>query len=684
MALRRIEIDGPVELARLLDAEDTDGDKRITVSDESDEAFELEGRDGRRYAIEGTYALSNLLQEISLALDAGGPVIEVDARRIWEPPTRRIARSIRELYWDALTRRIDGDHLGAILADEKVASGSSRHFLFVPSDDPTALRYFCSVATERPDLQLQVEELPAAITPEWVRSLDPERGAVGGATPDPCDRAIPSSRLPARHGLLVLGLRDHPGGGKAGVPFVVPGGRFNEMYGWDSYFEALGLLVDGRVDLARAMVDNFVYQIRHYGKILNANRTYYLTRSQPPFLTSMISAVYRDLPQEAARLEWLRTSILAAIREYEEVWMGDARLTETGLSRYFGSGRGAPPEVEPGHFAAVFARFAAAAGADVGEIERSYRTGELASAELDRYFVHDRCMRESGHDTTYRWDRGDGNRCADFVTVDLNSLLHKAEVDIARIVRDQFADRLVREDGTVETSAKWYERARRRRAAMLRYLWDESRGMFFDYDLETGSRFPYVSATTLYPLWAWNRDDPASRLLSDQRARRLVASALPLLEAPGGVAASSLESRGGVSERRPQRQWDYPHGWAPHQMLVWQGLRNYDLEEVADRLTYAWLYAITINAVRYNGTVPEKLDVVRRSHRVFAEYGNVGTDFDYITREGFGWMNASYQVGLAALPAPLRSMLDRLVPPEWIDFSATRRESTRGEGEPTE
>jgi alpha,alpha-trehalase len=99
-------------------------------------------------------------------------------------------------------------------------------------------------------------------------------------------------------------------------------------------------------------------------------------------------------------------------------------------------------------------------------------------------------------------------------------------------------------------------------------------------------------------------------------------------------------------------------------MLAWQGLINYGYEKTAYRLAYRWLYAITKNASDYNGTIPEKFDVVKCSHRVFAEYGNVGTDFAYITKEGFGWMNASYQVGLKVLPAELEEKLEHLVPPE--------------------
>ena len=135
---------------------------------------------------------------------------------------------------------------------------------------------------------------------------------------------------------------------------------------------------------------------------------------------------------------------------------------------------------------------------------------------------------------------------------------------------------------------------------------------------------------------------------------------------PRGLAASSLESRGPLFEDRPARQWDYPSGWPPHQILAWHALLNYGFSETAHRLIYRWLYTITRNAVDYSGTIPEKLDVVRQSHDVFAEYRNVGTKFSYITEEGFGWMNASYQVGLKLLPSNLRVSLENLVPPEWI------------------
>ena len=425
---------------------------------------------------------------------------------------------------------------------------------------------------------------------------------------------------------------------------MVPGGRFNELYGWDSFFETLGLLEDGRLDLAQAMVENFLYEIRHYGQVLNANRSYYLTRSQPPFLTSMGLAVHERMQEGEARTQWLRRVVETAIREYHTVWMSEKRLTPTGLSRYNGGGIGMPPETEEGHFDAVLRPYAERAGLDVRTYGQRYASRLLAEPELDAYFVHDRTVRESGHDTSNRLE----GRAAHLCTVDLNALLYKYEVDIARALESRL--------GEGHRSREWWARAERRRALVNALLWDEERGMFFDYDFAERRRTGYESATALYPLWAG--------LASPEQARRLVEGALPLLEASGGLLASTEASRGEVTRERPQRQWDFPFGWPPHQMLAWQGLLDYGYRKEAQRLAYRWLLMITQNAADYNGTVPEKYDVVRRTHQVFVEYGNVGTEFEYITREGFGWMNASYQVGLALLSPGQRAHLEALAPLE--------------------
>ena len=172
----------------------------------------------------------------------------------------------------------------------------------------------------------------------------------------------------------------------------------------------------------------------------------------------------------------------------------------------------------------------------------------------------------------------------------------------------------------------------------------------------TKKQSPFVAASTLAPLWA--------NLCSEKQAQILVEKAIPLLKEKGGIAGSTSDSRGEISPERPQRQWDYPNGWAPHQMMIWKGLINYGFIQEAQELIYRWLFMITKNAVDYNGTIPEKYDVVEATHKVFAEYGNVGTDFEYITQEGFGWMNASYQYGLSLLHPSYIEKLNALFTPE--------------------
>src|SRR5262249_19364902 len=356
--------------------EDTDGDKRITINDQhisgterGDKRFWLETKEGR-FEVAGTYYLSNLLQELSLAVESGEKEAEIKTDRIFEPPADRISRSIRELYWDGLTRRIDPKGLLAILSDEKTISKDGLRHVYVPPDDKDAYAYLTTAANEHPELKARVDYLPENVTPDFVRKLD------------------------GYHGLLTLGMHRDDQGGLQAIPFVVPGGRFNEMYGWDSYFITLGLLQDNRIELAKSMVDNFVYEIQHYHKILNANRTYYLTRSQPPFFTSMLYAVYQRLPKDEQSKAWLKTGLNAAVAEYFGVWMSPSRLMKTGLSRYFDSGGGVSPEVEPGHFNPVFLQYSKQYSMDPKNLEEAYATGKIKSVELDTYFVHDRCMRE--------------------------------------------------------------------------------------------------------------------------------------------------------------------------------------------------------------------------------------------------------------------------------------------------
>jgi alpha,alpha-trehalase len=169
------------------------------------------------------------------------------------------------------------------------------------------------------------------------------------------------------------------------------------------------------------------------------------------------------------------------------------------------------------------------------------------------------------------------------------------------------------------------------------YLWCPTQSLFVDYSLKTRSRTTYESATSLWALW--------SQIATPTQASLMVPRALKLFEVSGGLVSTTAESRGPLGPNRPPKQWDYPFGWAPHQILAWKGLHSYGFEKECQRLVYKWLHMMLTSFVDYNGVVPEKFDVVRASHLMEGvEYGNVGTDFRYVVREGFGWMNASFQV----------------------------------------
>ena len=237
--------------------------------------------------------------------------------------------------------------------------------------------------------------------------------------------------------------------------------------------ESLGLIVNERTDLAKSMVQNFCFCIKHYGKIFNANRTYYLGRTQPPFLTDMALRVYDQVRHEPDALDFLREAILAAIKEYYTVWMASPRLDPlTGLSRYRPEGIGVPPETEASHFTHVLEPYAKKYNMKYFDFVHAYNKndGSVTEPDLDEYFLHDRAVRESGHDTSYRLE----NVAANLATIDLNSLLYKYETDIARCIQTFFGDKLeVPADMCViahgmkpnqkETSAAWNRRAKSRR-----------------------------------------------------------------------------------------------------------------------------------------------------------------------------------------------------------------------------
>jgi alpha,alpha-trehalase len=424
------------------------------------------------------------------------------------------------------------------------------------------------------------------------------------------------------------------------------------MYGWDSYFIAMGLLLDDKLELAIAIAENFKYQIDHYGKILNANRSYYLSRTQPPLYTSLIIAIVKKSKPDTT---WIARHLKTAIKEYQTVWMEEGkRLTPNGLNRYKADGIGLPFEVEVGHFDDVLEKYALLYNLPLRDFEKKYLEREIIDANLDAYFVHDRSMRESGHDTTNRLV----NVCADLNTIDLNSLLYKYETDIAFLIENEFDSHFQYDKNIVYSGEYWNKKAVFRKDKINELCWDKNKGIYIDYNFIKEEAHQFEAATTFYPLWA--------KLCSAEQAEVLVKTTLPKFKLKGGIAGSTKEAIADIDADSPQRQWDYPFGWAPHQIFLWEGLLNYNYTEEAQEMVYRWLWLITRNAVDYNGTIPEKFNLETSSHKILAEYGNVGTAFDYITEEGFGWMNASYQFGLSILRSDLKQELEVLTDPDKI------------------
>jgi alpha,alpha-trehalase len=444
------------------------------------------------------------------------------------------------------------------------------------------------------------------------------------------------------HGLLYLENK-----------YVVPGGRFNEMYGWDSYFIIRGLLRSGRVELARGMVDNFFFEIEHYGAMLNANRTYYLTRSQPPFLSSMFVEVYRaaqtDKPPDRA---WLERAYEDLDKDYQ-MWTHEPHLAgQTGLSRYYDFGEGPPAEAvqdESGFYRKVAGYFFFHPGESDDYVveDKPGMTQPVAGAvyalqvcdvslpiaqagcEKARqfqlsadYYKGDRSMRESGFDVSFRFGPF-GAATHHYAPVCLNSLLYKTEKDMEQISLWL---------GRADDARKWSRRALARKKLFTRYLWNPQQGLFSDYNFEAGRRSEYKYATTFYPLWAG---------LATTEQAKAVAANVKLFEHRGGLAMSTEE---------PGTQWDLPYGWGNIEMLAIDGLRRYGYNADADRVSYEFLSTVAEN-FRRDGTIREKYNVVTRSSEAHVELGY------QMNVVGFGWTNAAFLNLLHGLP---KEMVDGL------------------------
>ncbi len=368
--------------------------------------------------------------------------------------------------------------------------------------------------------------------------------------------------------------------------YVVPGGRFREIYYWDSYFTMLGLVRDGRGDLAADMTDDFAGLTSEHGHIPNGTRTYYLSRSQPPVFYLM------------AALAPGRGHLSALRREYG-YWM-----------------RGAAP-LRPGQASANVVRMPDGSLLNRYWDDLDTPRDEAFSADTAlaattprpaRALYRDiRAAAESGWDFSSRW-LADGRSLAsiettDIVPVDLNSLLFGLEQAIAKdcaAVHDRAC------------AADFTGRAHRRSAAISRYLWDPASGRYLDYQWRRGQRLDRPSAAMLYPLFVGQ----ASR----DQARGVAAAVERDLLEPGGLRATA---------RRTGQQWDAPNGWAPLQWIAIRGLSAYGEHRLARLIAVRWLTSVC-RTYAQTGKLMEKYDV---------ETARPGGGGEYPLQDGFGWTN---------------------------------------------
>lgn len=379
-------------------------------------------------------------------------------------------------------------------------------------------------------------------------------------------------------------------------PYVVPGGRFREVYYWDSYFTMLGLLKSDQDSLMLNMLRNFAFLIDEVGFIPNGNRTYYLGRSQPPFFSSMVmlwadrhgnNAALPFLPQMIKEHEfWMTGSELLTDQHTREARV--VRLPDgTVLNRFWDNFAAPRPESYREDF----------------ELAQNYPESQREQAYRDL-----RAGAESGWDYSSRWF-SDGYSLDSIITtqiapVDLNCLLYFLEDAIAQ---------LSAEAKDVETQQRYQQFAQARSQAINTYFWDETAGYYSDYHLTQEETTKEYSAAGMMPLYF--------QIASPQQAHRAADFLKLNLLHPGGVVSTTKDTG---------QQWDYPNGWAPQQWIAIQGLRRYQQQALAEEIAKRWT-AVAARVYDNTGKMMEKYNVVDQS--LDAGGG------EYPTQDGFGWTN---------------------------------------------
>ena len=390
-------------------------------------------------------------------------------------------------------------------------------------------------------------------------------------------------------------------------PYIVPGGRFREIYYWDSYFTMLGLEADGETEIIKNMVDNFSYLIETYGFIPNGNRSYYLSRSQPPFYSKMVELL------AGIEGEQILVDYLPFLEKEYNFWMRGANEINPGnpavkrvvqlrggeiLNRYWDEKDTPRPE--------------------------SYREDVKTANEAVKMFPEKtreevyrnlRAAAESGWDFSSRWLTMEKDstfhlssiHTTQIIPVDLNSLLFHLETTLAK------AYNLT---GDTSMEVKLLEKSRARKQAMNKYLWNDKEGFYSDYNFQKQKPTEVLSLAGVYPLFF--------EIADDARAGKVANKVEQLFLKPGGVVSTPYNTG---------QQWDAPNGWAPLQWITIKGLKNYGFDSLGSLISNRWLH---LNEEVYKRTFKmlEKYNVEDLSKR--------SGGGEYPTQDGFGWTNGVY------------------------------------------
>ena len=390
--------------------------------------------------------------------------------------------------------------------------------------------------------------------------------------------------------------------------YIVPGGRFREIYYWDSYFTALGLIESGKVSVAESMLENFIELQSQYGCIPNGNRSYYLSRSQPPILAMLVELL---LPYQAEPEKFILKTIVAVTREYD-FWMDGHELLNSQhveckrvvrmpngsiLNRYWDNEATPRPE-------SFNEDIELAAG--------------LSTTEASEFFRNIRAACESGWDFSSRWMQKQNSltsiRTTRIVPIDLNSLIYKMECLVAEFY-------LVIDDK--EQSNKFANYALERKSAIKQYLWSEDEHYFMDFDLDENTQSPIKSLAGVLPLFVELVSEEQSALIAKEISEKFLKV--------GGLVTTNIES---------SQQWDAPNGWAPLQWFAVKGLLNYQQQPLAKQIMLRWLDTVNLY-FEQTGKLMEKYNV--------CDQACTAGGGEYDVQEGFGWTNGVYQAFLKEL-----------------------------------